>query len=59
MKHYFNEEGVKYSLAKLYQRPNLDFNYYEILNHVPIAHVVFGAYNFYAHQTVCLGRFGQ
>lgn len=33
--HYFNEEGVKYSLAKLYQRPNLDFNYYEILNHVP------------------------
>ena len=30
--HYFNEEGVKYSLAKLYQRPNLDFNYYTNIN---------------------------
>ena len=32
--HHYDEMGVKYSLAKLYQRVNLDFNYYEITNHV-------------------------
>ena len=32
--HYFDEKGVKYSLAKLYNRVNTDFNYYEITNHV-------------------------
>ena len=31
---YYDETGVKYSLAKLYNRVNTDFNYYEILNHV-------------------------
>jgi hypothetical protein len=31
---YYDETGVKYSLAKLYQRVNTDFNYYEITNHV-------------------------
>lgn len=31
---YYDETGVKYSLAKLYNRINLDFNYYEITNHV-------------------------
>lgn len=31
---YYDESGVKYSLAKLYQRANTDFNYFEITNHV-------------------------
>ena len=31
---YFDETGVKYSLAKLYNRVNSDFAYYEITNHV-------------------------
>ncbi len=31
---YYDESGVKYNLAKLYQRENTDFNYYEITNHV-------------------------
>lgn len=31
---YFDETGVKYSLAKYYNRVNLDFPYYEITNHV-------------------------
>jgi hypothetical protein len=31
---YYDETGVKYSLAKLYNRVNMDFNYYEITNHV-------------------------
>ncbi len=31
---YFDETGVKYSLAKLYNRVNTDFAYYEITNHV-------------------------
>ncbi|MBR4447252.1 Ig-like domain-containing protein [Methanobrevibacter sp.] len=31
---YYDETGVKYNLAKLYQRINTDFNYYEITNHV-------------------------
>ena len=32
--HYFDETGVKYNLAKLYDRVNEDFNYAEITNHV-------------------------
>lgn len=31
---YFDETGVKYSLAKHYKRANADFAYYEITNHV-------------------------
>ena len=31
---YFDETGVKYSLAKFYNRVNTDFAYYEITNHV-------------------------
>ncbi len=31
---YFDETGVKYSLAKYYKRANADFAYYEITNHV-------------------------
>ena len=31
---YFDETGVKYSLAKYYRRVNMDFAYYEITNHV-------------------------
>ena len=31
---YYDETGVRYNLAKLYQRENTDFNYYEITNHV-------------------------
>ena len=31
---YYDETGVKYNLAKLYKRVNLDFPYYEITNHV-------------------------
>ena len=31
---YFDETGVKYSLAKYYKRANTDFAYYEITNHV-------------------------
>ena len=31
---YFDETGVKYSLAKYYKRTNADFAYYEITNHV-------------------------
>ena len=31
---YYDETGVKYNLAKLYQRENTDFSYYEITNHV-------------------------
>ena len=31
---YFDETGVKYSLAKHYKRANTDFAYYEITNHV-------------------------
>lgn len=31
---YYDETGVKFNLAKLYNRVNTDFNYYEILNHV-------------------------
>lgn len=31
---YFDETGVKYSLAKYYKRKNTDFAYYEITNHV-------------------------
>ena len=31
---YFDETGVKYSLAKHYKRVNTDFAYYEITNHV-------------------------
>ena len=30
---YFDETGVKYSLAKHYKRANADFAYYEITNH--------------------------
>ena len=32
---YFDETGVKYSLAKHYKRVNTDFAYSEITNHVP------------------------
>lgn len=32
--YYYDETGVKYSLAKLYDRVNTDFNYCEITNHV-------------------------
>ena len=32
--YYFDETGVKYSLAKLYDRINADFNYCEITNHI-------------------------
>ena len=31
---YFDETGVKYSLAKFYKRVNTDFAYFEITNHV-------------------------
>lgn len=31
---YFDETGVKYSLAKLYNRVNTDFAYYEITDHI-------------------------
>ena len=31
---YFDETGVKYSLAKYYKRANMDFAYYEITNNV-------------------------
>lgn len=31
---YFDEAGVKYSLARLYNRVNTDFAYYEITNHI-------------------------
>ena len=32
--HYYDETGVRYSIGKLYQRENADFNYCEITNHV-------------------------
>lgn len=50
--HYYDETGVRYSLAKLYQRANTDFAYYEITNHVsnPIVFTNTGkpvTYNYY------------
>ena len=50
---YYDEYGVKYNLAKLYQRANTDFNYYEITNHVtdPVIFTNTGKHVTYSYYT--------
>lgn len=49
----FDETGLKYSLAKYYKKPNMDFNYNEITNHVkdPVKFTITGTPVTYSYFT--------